>query len=219
MLNGKAVPDGEIYRARKAGFETMADAVERLNVCFKPIKKNGEGAVMPLSLHRTQVSNNINRTGDSVVEKKKQIIMESSHCSLFLDESTTVSMGTRPVYAGAMVIMEDFRWACFFVGQKDTSESDGGNAYFNTVKTIYDDIGLWEKIRSVGTDGCASMRSTPEYAGIDAHGAQGESFVAYAKRDVAPDRDPFAFHSVLHIVSLSVGDAIKVLPSWWIKVR
>ena len=55
MLNGKAVPDGEIYRARKAGFETMANAVERLNVCFKPIKKNGEGAVMPLSLHRTQV--------------------------------------------------------------------------------------------------------------------------------------------------------------------
>ena len=59
-----------------------------------------------------------------------------------------------------------------------------------------------EKIRSVGTDGCASMRSTPEYAVIDAHGAQGESSVA-----------------VLHIVSLSVGDAIKVLPSWWIKVR
>ena len=30
------------------------------------------------------------------------------------------------------------------MGQKDTSESDGGNVYFNTVKTIYDDIGLWE---------------------------------------------------------------------------
>ena len=118
MLNGKAVPDGEIYRARKAGFETMADAVEGLNICFKPIKKNGEGAVMPLSLHRTQVSNNVNRTGDSLVEKKKQIIMESSHCSLFLDESTTVSMGTRPVYAGAIVIMEDFLWACFLWDRK-----------------------------------------------------------------------------------------------------
>ena len=52
-----------------------------------------------------------------------------------------------------------------------------------------------------------------------AHSTQGESFVAYVKRDVAPDRDPFAFHSALHIASLAVGDAVKVLPSWWIKVR
>ena len=115
MLNGKAVPDGELYRARKAGFGTIVDAVERLNVCFGPVKKNGEGEVMPLSLHRTQVSNNINRTGDSILKKKKQIIMESVHCSLFLDKSTTVGMGTRPVYAGAMATMEGFLWA-FFCG-------------------------------------------------------------------------------------------------------
>ena len=219
MLNGTAVPNDELYRARKAGFGTIVDAVERLNVCFRPIKKNGEGEVMPLSLHRTQVSRNINTTGDLIIKKKKQIILDSVQCSLFLDESTTVGMGTRPVYAGAMAITEDFLWAFFFVGQKDTSENDGGQSYFIIVKSIYEDIGLWEKYRAIGTDGCAAMRSTPEYAGVDAHGVEGESFVAYAKRDVAPDRDPFAFHSVLHIVSLSVGDAVKVLPSWWIKVR
>ena len=105
------------------------------------------------------------------------------------------------------------------MGQKDTLENDGGQSYFIIVKSIYEDIGLWERYHAIGTDGCAAMRSTPEYAGVDAHGVEGESFVAYAKRDVAPDRDPFAFHSVLHIVSLSVGDAIKVLPSFWIKVR
>ena len=75
------------------------------------------------------------------------------------------------------------------------------------------------KYRAIGTNGCTAMCSTPEYAGVDAHGVEGESFVAYAKRDVAPDRDSFAFHSILHIVSLSVGDAIKVLPSFWIEVR
>jgi len=219
MLNGTAVPNDELYRARKAGFGTIVDAVERLNVCFRPIKKNGEGEVMPLSLHRTQVSRNINTTGDLIIKKKKQIILDSVHCSPFLDESTTVGMGTRPVYAGAMAITEDFLLACFFVGQKDTSDKDGGQSYFIIVKSIYENVGLWEKYHAIGTDGCAAMRSTPEYAGVDAHGVEGESFVAYAKRDVAPDRDPFAFHSVLHIVSLSVGDAIKVLPSFWIKVR
>ena len=219
MLNGTAVPNDELYRARRAGFGTIVDAVERLNVCFRPIKKNGEGDVMPLSLHRTQVSRNINTTGDLIIKEKKQIILDSVHCSPFLDESTTVSMGTRPVYAGAMATTEEFLWACFFVGQKDTSVADGGQSYFIIVKTLYENIGLWKKYRAIGTDGCAAMRSTPEYAGVDAHGVEGESFVAYAKRDVAPDRDPFAFHSVLHIVSLSVGDAVKVLPSWWIKVR
>ena len=105
------------------------------------------------------------------------------------------------------------------MGQSDTSGSEGGQEYFNTVKEIYDKAGLWEKFRALGTDGCAEMRSTPECAGVDAHSTQGESFVARAKRDVAPDRDPFAFHSALHIASLAVGDAVKVLPSWWIKVR
>ena len=156
---------------------------------------------MPLSLYQTQISRNINTAGDLIIKEKKRIIMESVHCSLFLDKSTTVGMGTRPVYAGTMATMEDFFWACFFVGQKDTSESDGGQSYFNTVKKIYEDIGSWEKFRAIGTDGCAAMRSTPEYAGVDAHGAQGESFVAYAKQDVAPDRDPFAFSfSATHCV-------------------
>ena len=87
------------------------------------------------------------------------------------------------------------------------------------MKAIYDEAGLWEKFRALGTDGCAAMRSTPEYAGVDAHSTQGESFVAYVKRYVAPDQDPFAFHLALHITPLAVGDAVKVLPSWWIKVR
>lgn len=219
MLGGKAVPDTELYLARKAGFGSLADVADRLNICFRPIHKNGEGKVMPLSLHRTQVSRCINTTGDSIFKEKRKIIQESVYCSPFLDESTTVGMGTRPVYAGAMAITKDFLWACIFLGQSDTSGSEGGQEYFNTVKEIYDKAGLWEKFRAIGTDGCAAMRSTPEYAGVDAHGTQGESFVAYAKRDVALDRDPFAFHSALHIASLAVGDAVKVLPSWWIKVR
>ena len=58
MLNGKAVPEGELYLARKAGFGNLADIVDRLNVCFRPVSKNGEGKGMPLSLYQTQVSRN-----------------------------------------------------------------------------------------------------------------------------------------------------------------
>ena len=116
MLNGKAVPEGELYLARKAGFGNLADIVDRLNVCFRPVSKNGEGKGMPLSLHRTQVSRNINTTGDLIFKEKRKIIQESLHCSPFLDESTTVGMGTRPVYAGAIATTKDFLWACFFCG-------------------------------------------------------------------------------------------------------
>ena len=141
MLNGKAVPQGELYLARKAGFGNLADIVDRLNVYFRPVSKNVEGKSMPLSLHRTQVSRNINTAGDLIFKEKRKIIQESLHCSPFLDESTTVGMGTRPVYAGAMATTKDFLWACFFVGQSDTAGCNGGQTYFNTVKEIYVNCG------------------------------------------------------------------------------
>ena len=46
MLGDKAVPDTEIYLARKAGFGSLADVANRLNVCYRPISKNGEGATV-----------------------------------------------------------------------------------------------------------------------------------------------------------------------------
>ena len=115
MLNGKAVPQGELYLARKAEFSNLADIIDRLNVCFRPVSKNVEGKSMPLSLHRTQVSRNIKTTGDLIFKEERKIIQESLHCSPFLYESTTVGTGTRPVYAGAMATTKDFLWACFFL--------------------------------------------------------------------------------------------------------
>ena len=44
-------------------------------------------------------------------------------------------------------------------------------------------------------------------------------FFSFLKRDIAPDQDPFAFYLALHIASMSVRDAVKVLPSWWSKAR
>ena len=59
------------------------------------------------------------------------------------------------------------------------------------------------------------MRSTALYAGLNTHGEFSESFIAYVNRDIAP-KSVFAFHSVLHIISLSVGDCLKYLPPFWL---
>ena len=102
-----------------------------------------------------------------------------------------------------------------FAGQTNTAGCESGEIHFNTVKDVYSVYNIWSK-KIIGTDGCHSMRSTSKYAGVDAHGLVGESFIAYANTDVESSND-LAFHSVLHIISLAVGDCVKKLPPFWIK--
>ena len=57
------------------------------------------------------------------------------------------------------------------VGQCDTKGFEEVRVYFKAVKGICTKAGVWPKLRALGTDGCAAMRSTTHYAGVDAHGA------------------------------------------------
>ena len=103
-----------------------------------------------------------------------------------------------------------------FAGQTNTAGCETGEIYFNTVKDVYSIYNIWSMKKLIGTDGCHSMRSTSKYAGVDAHGLVGESFIAYANRDIESS-NVLVFQSVLHIISLVVGDYVKKLPPFWIK--
>ena len=213
---GREIPQHEINEARRLGLTVLAEAGDRLNVVHKPINKNQFGIRHPLPLHRTQVSRNIASIGEEIVGLKIKFFQQSNHVSIFVDESTTTAMQSRPVYCGAIGITKEFDWIMCFVGQTNTAGCESGQVYFNAVKSVYDPYKIWEIKKSVGTDGCSAMRSTTHYAGVDANGNHGESFIAYVNRDgIKPN--VLAFHSVLHIISLAVGDCVKELPAFWIK--
>ena len=139
-----------------------------------------------------------------------------SYVSIFLDESTTNAMQTRPVYCGLIGIQSNFDWLMCFAGQTNTAGCESGETYFQAVKNVFIMYNIWSKKKSIGTDGCHSMRSTSKYAGVNSHGLVGESFIAYVNRDIGLS-NVLAFHSVLHIISLAVGDCVKKLPPFWIK--
>ena len=212
---------GEIYRARKAGFRAIADLGTRFNALRIKCRVNQEDAKQPCLLDRTNVSRTVGRIGDEAIAQKKVLVSKAKLSSIFLDESTTQNMKSRPVFCGAMTIDEYFNWMMFFVGQTDTAGSETGQTYFNKVKEVYEPFGIVDMMKesgaAVGTDGCAAMRSTPEHAGPDARNDEGESFVAKFNTHIAPRRS-IALHSALHILSLATGDAVtKVLPSWWLR--
>ena len=68
----------------------------------------------------------------------------------------------------------------------------------------------------IGANSCHSMRSNAKQSGVNAHGTVGESCIAFANRDLN-SQNLLAFHLVLHIISLDVGDCVKKLPPFWIK--
>ena len=71
------------------------------------------------------------------------------YVSIFLDESTTRNMTSRPVYCGAMAINSKFDWFMTFVGETDTSGSENAQAYFDAVERVYKPFGILEKMGEV----------------------------------------------------------------------
>ena len=120
------------------------------------------------------------------------------------------------MYCGAIGITDKFDWFMCFVVHTNTLGCESGDMYVDAVKVVYKPFYVWNNLKSFGTDGCHYMISTGLYAGIYAHGESGESFIAYLNRDIAP-KSIFAFHSVLHIISLSVGNCLKYVSPFWLK--
>ena len=84
---------------------------------------NQEEPQPPLLLNRTNVSRTIERVAKEAVAQKTIVTRNAKYVSLFLDESTTKKMQSRPVYCGLMVVTEAFDWEMFFAGQTDTAGS------------------------------------------------------------------------------------------------
>ena len=218
IMAGKMISAEELRKAEVAGLRGLAEVGRRMNLMFEEKQKN-KASSRPLLLDRTNVGRGLTRIADVIIDLKIKFYSKALHVSIQLDESTTVKMQSRPVFCGMMGISACFEWFLCFAGQTNTAGCETGATYFKAVKEIYEPYRIWENVRAVGTDGCAAMRSTPEYAGVDAHGEEGLSFVANLKRDLAASQvDPLAYHSTCHMIMLSLGDALEVaLPKHWIK--
>ena len=107
-------------------------------------------------------------------------------------------MQSRPVYYGLICIQSNFDWLMGFAVRKNTAGCESAETYFQALKDVFSVYNIWSKKKSIGTDGRHSMQSTSKYAGINAHGLVGESFIAYVNRDIGLS-SVLAFHSVLYI--------------------
>jgi hypothetical protein len=217
LAQGQLIEEGELYRARKQGFGHLATLGERVNHLMQLKRVNQESEAPPLLLDPTNVSRTIECHGNVVQGLKRECFKQSACNSLVLDESTTTSMQTCPVYVGSLSCTVEFEWLLTFIGQTDTSGSENAQAYFDSIKKLCEPYDIWSKLRAFGTDGCHSMRSTREHEGVDARGAVGENFAAKVTEDFGSDRRPLFFHSLLHMLMLALGDALEsALPEHWI---
>jgi hypothetical protein len=114
-----------------------------------------------------------------------------------------------------MVCDKNFKWYNILVGQTDTSVTSSGQELMDAIKAIFKGglKALWDLAKACGTDGCPSMRSTGDYAGVTARD-EGESLTAKLKADL--NVDLLQFHCAAHILTLCLKNAIATLPKHWI---
>jgi len=97
-----------------------------------------------------------------------------------------------------------------FIGQEDCTGKKNAAKIYELTKKIFLDAGMeqvWLKIVSGCTDGASVMRSVKRYAGLDARGAVGESFVAHLKRDLNENAE--MWHCLCHVLDLGANDALN----------
>ena len=139
------IPQRDINQARQLGFHKLAAAGERLNILHCPVNKNQFGEKAPVPINRTQVSRKITTIGNDVVTLKKKFYQDVIYVSIFLDESTTTAMQTRPVYCGLIGIKPNFEWLLCSAGQTNTAGCETGEVYFNSVKDVFNIYDIWSR--------------------------------------------------------------------------
>ena len=216
VMNGTAIPRAQIYRARSEGLHELAAAAENLNELFIVRKCNQEDPKPPLVLDATNISRNLDNVGQDILDLKVFFLEKCDYISIMLDESTTQSMQSRLVYCAIQACSKQFDWMIMFANQANIRDAKNAMEFFSCVKKTYEPFKIWLKVRCAGTDGCAAMRSSRTYEGVDGRGCEGKNFGAKLKQDVQP-RDVLLFHSILHIIMLALGVAVESLPSFWIR--
>ena len=71
-----------------------------------------------------------------------------------------------------------------FANQVNIRDAKDAMEFFSCVKNTYKPFKIWPKVRCAGTDGCAAMRSSRKYEGVDGRGCEGKNFGAKLKQDV-----------------------------------
>ena len=180
-------------------------------------RKNGQPLPPPRTkrsrfrLHRTTVAKRVINIAATIKEKKATYLGACPYVSLILDEGNNYRRSC-PLYAATMSCDREFRWRTQFVGQANCEGSKTGKNIHELTKGIFISNGLlsvWDNLEAVATDGASAMRSTCDYAGLDARGVIGESFVAYLKRDVKEDLD--AWHGLCHQMDRGLNDAMDAI--------
>lgn len=115
---------------------------------------------------------------------------------------------------------ESFEWLNTFIGQKQTADVKSTADLLEAVKSVFAEVGAWEKQRSFASDGAHKMSSNRTFEGVNAAGVKGNSFTSHLQRKLdleLPGRNPLKFHCTLHILNLAIGDVITtVLRTEWI---
>ena len=182
----------------------------------RALTKRKNGAPLPppkqkrsrFRLHRTTVAKRVHGIADEIKSKKADYLGTCPYVSLIIDEGNNYRRSC-PLYCATMSCDREFRWRTQFVGQANCEGRKTGCAIHELTKSIFRRNGLlpiYNNLQAVGSDGASVMRSTSGYAGLDARGTVGESFMAYMKRDVKEDMD--SWHGLCHKCDLGLNDAI-----------
>ena len=147
----------------------------------------------------------------STLDVKAHFLRHAPYVSCVIDEGNNWSKHC-PLYAAAVACTTEFEFKAMFIGQEDCTGKKNAAKIYELTKKIFIDAGMehvWLKIVSGCTDGASVMRSVRKYAGLDARGTEGESFVAYLKKDLKENAE--MWHCLCHILDLGANDALNAI--------
>jgi len=237
VIQGRLVDEQDIRAVRKAGLDHIADACEMLNsvAAFKPdgqakadaaAEAAGGHRLKPQAggLHRTRVSDHTVVAGKDIEQQKAEKWLRCRHLGIMLDGSTSINMGTAPLLLVLMGCDEETgEWMMMYLGQADETTKKDAQGCYDLVKKVVDavDPRLWPKVHFIGTDGASVMRSSKDHAGPAGNqNDDASNFVTKFRVEFEanhPGHNSLAFHCILHMANLGLGDAVKLLPGHFIK--
>ena len=218
-----------------AGMKDVAKMVLQLESIRKRTNRRGHnGYDGGVRQHRTTISKRISGIADFVRLEVATLIENGCPSVGFMADESQSRSQTDPCYVAIIFCTIDFLFGHHLVGQTDASNATDGVSLANQVEGVLKhghgvqgqpETWLLDRVAFVGSDGASTMRSSRKYAGHSIRdgttpkerGKTGTSMLATLQHSLASRRGaahiPFTgFHCTLHIVSLSLGDIVQLLP-------
>lgn len=215
-----------------SGMKDVAKMVQQLESIRKRTNRRGHnGYDGGVRQHRTTISKRISDIADFVrLEVATLVANGCPFVGLMVDESQSRSQ-TDPCYVAIIFCTIDFKFGHHIVGQTDAANGSDGVSLAQQVEGVLTQAHevqgqaktwLLDRVTFVGSDGASAMRSSRKYAGLSIRSGptpkeRGTSMLASLQHSLASRRGtahiPFTgFHCMLHILSLSLGDIMQLLP-------